>query len=433
VRRRLALAAVALAAVVLVVVVTSAPTPRQLGARLLEGPAFGVAHEGEDRWLVGVDPESLRPRRGRRLRLAASLKGWALSPDRSRLVVATGRRSDLVFIDGVRMRALGRVEIGARGAVAALAWSRRDRVTMVLAAPARFSAVGVTTVVTIDAHERRVIARRRLRARLSRVARTRDALVLLLAPPALIGPATLAAVDAAGRVDLLSLDGVSAGVLPARAAGGRPLAHVRRPALAVDPRGRRAYVLPAAPQVIEVDLERRRVRHHWLSVRRPLLERIRDLLDAPAAAAPVVGPVRSAAWLGHGRIAVAGYDAYVWRRPTGAVEQATRPAGLRLVDTRDWSVRTLDENATAFHAAAGLLLTTGPDNRGITAYRPDGRRAFKLLDDRTVEIVATTGALALVRVASAPAVQIVDLTRGRVIATLAALRLLPERAPGPWD
>jgi hypothetical protein len=46
-------------------------------------------------------------------------------------------------------------------------------------------------------------------------------------------------------------------------------------------------------------------------------------------------------------------------------------------------------------------------------YRPDGRRAFHLLDDRPVEIAATTGALALVRVAPAPAVQIVDLTRRR--------------------
>jgi hypothetical protein len=222
-------------------------------------------------------------------------------------------------------------------------------------------------------------------------------------------------------------------VLPAQAVGGRPLEHVRRPALAVDPRGRRAYVLPAAAQVVEIDLERRRVRHHWLRVRRPLLERIRDLLEASATAAPLVGPVRNAAWLGHGRIAVAGYDAHVWRRPTGAVEQATHPAGLRMIDTRDWSVRTLDENATAFHAAAGLLLTSGPDKRGIAAYRHDGRRAFQLLDDRPVEIAATTGALALVRAGSAPSVQIVDLTRGRVIATLATLRLLPERAPGPCD
>jgi hypothetical protein len=432
VRQRLALAAVALAAVVLVVVVTSAPTPRQRGARVLEGPVFGVAQDGGVRWLVRVDPQSLRPRRGRRVRLAASLEGWALSPDRSRLVVAPGRRSELLFIDVARMRALGRAELGARGAVAALAWLRPDRVTVVLASPG-CCAAGVTTVVTIDADERRVIARRRLRGGLTRVARTPDSLVLLLAPPAVIGPATLAAVDAAGRVGLLSLDGVSAGVLPAQAVGGRPLAHVRRPALAVDPRRRRAYVLPAAPQVVEVDLERRRVRHRWLSVRRPLLERIRDLLDASAAAAPLVGPVRSAAWLGHGRIAVAGYDAHVWWRPTGAVEQATRPAGLRLIDTRDWSVRTLDENATTVHAAAGLLLTTGPDNRGIIAYRPDGRRAFHLFEDRPVEIAATTGALALVRVSPAQAFQMVDVTRGRVIATLAALRLLPERAHGPWD
>jgi hypothetical protein len=240
-------------------------------------------------------------------------------------------------------------------------------------------------------------------------------------------------VDAAGRVGLLRLDGVSAGLLTAQVTGSPSIVRERRPALAVDPRRRRAYVLPAAPEVVEVDLQRRRVLHHGLSVRRSLLDRIRDLLDASAAAAPVVGPVRSAAWLGDGRIAVAGYNAHVWRRPTGALEQATRPAGLRLIDTREWSVRTLDDDATAFHVAAGLLLTRGPDNQGITAYRPDGRPASHLLDGRPVEIAATTGALALVRVPPAPAVQIVDLTRGHVIATPAALRLLPERAPGPWD
>jgi hypothetical protein len=78
VSRRGALAAVALAAVVLVVVVTSGPTPRQRGVRLLEGPVFGVARDGNARRLVGVDPA--RPGRG--LRLGASLeRGCAGHPE----------------------------------------------------------------------------------------------------------------------------------------------------------------------------------------------------------------------------------------------------------------------------------------------------------------------------------------------------------------
>jgi hypothetical protein len=133
-------------------------------------------------------------------------------------------------------------------------------------------------------------------------------------------------------------------------------------------------------------------------------------------------------------MALSGYDAHVVWRHDGGVDAESRPAGLRVIDTRDWSVRTLDERAAAFDAAAGLLLTSGREGRGLAAYSPDGRRRFHVLGDRHVEVVATAGSLAYVRTPPEPALKVVDLARGRVIGTSAPgrARLLLESVPAGW-
>jgi hypothetical protein len=185
--------------------------------------------------------------------------------------------------------------------------------------------------------------------------------------------------------------------------------------------------------VVEVDLRRGRVRDHRLVARRSLLDRLRELLVPSAAAGPEVGGVRRAAWIGGGRIALSGYDADAVWRPDGALEAERRPAGMHVIDTRDWSVRTLDERASGFVAVAGLLLTGGPEGRGLAAYSPDGRDRFELLGDRRVEVVATAGSLAYVRAPPEPALQVVDVTRGRVVGTSApgrAMLLLEHVAAG---
>ena len=153
--------------------------------------------------------------------------------------------------------------------------------------------------------------------------------------------------------------------------------------------------------------------------RTSLVDRLRELLEPSAAAYARVGPVRIAAWIGAGRIALSGYDGdAVWRSDAG-VEGERRPAGLHVIDTRDWSIRTLDERASTFVAAAGLLLTSGPQGRGLAAYSPDGGERFHVLDGRHLEIVASAGSLAYVRTPPERALQVVDLARGRVIGTSA--------------
>jgi hypothetical protein len=85
--------------------------------------------------------------------------------------------------------------------------------------------VGSTTVVAVDPIAERVVARRRLAGSLVRVAGSPEGPVLLLAPPAMIGLARLVTVDAAGGVERLPLDGVSAGAMPTEGAIGRARAH----------------------------------------------------------------------------------------------------------------------------------------------------------------------------------------------------------------
>jgi hypothetical protein len=410
--------------------VTAAGLEMTTGGGPASRPAvlLGVAHDAGGSKLVRVAPVSLRPLPGRRLRLQKPVEAWALSPDDRRLAAVTDRASVLQLIEVERMRTVGRVRTLARGSPAAVVWPRRDRLWIVLS-----GAAGTTTVVTVDAIAKRVLARRRLAGRLARVAASPDGPVLLLAPSALIGPAWLATVDAGGAVEQVPLDGVSAGLMPTDLAPS--VERVRTPALAVDSHGRRAYLVSSRPYVVEVDLRRRRVSGHRLVAQTSLLDRLRELLEPSAAAYARVGPVRDAAWIGAGRIALSGYDGDAVWRSDGGVEGERRPAGLHVIDTRDWSIRTLDERASTFVAAAGLLLTSGPEGRGLAAYSPDGGERFHVLDGRHLEIVASAGSLAYVRTPPEPALQVVDLAQGRVIGTSAPGRatLLLERVAAGWQ
>jgi hypothetical protein len=384
---------------------------------------LGITNTDGRYWLTRVAPESLRPLAGRRLRLRAPLEGWALSPDDGTVALVTGRAASLrlVALDG--MREVARIPTTARGTYASVIWPRRDRLWIVLSDSA-CCAVGETTVVTVDVQGRRVLTRHTLDGGLARVAPSQRGPVLLLAPSKLLGPARLVSVDAAGAVRQLPLSGVSAGMMPTEMAP--TIARVRTPGLAVEPEGRRAFVVSSAPWVIEADLRRGRVDAHRLVAHTSLRERLGRLLVPDAQAATQVGAVREAAWIGDGRIAFSGHDSGAVWRPDEGLEAQTWPAGLQVIDTRDWRVRTLDEDASTFVAAGELLVTGG--ERGLIGYAPAGER-FRVLDARPVEIVASAGSLVYARRRGEPALQVVDAARGRVVGTVEPGRATPlERA-----
>jgi hypothetical protein len=416
VRPRYAFAVIALASGV--ALAAGAGMDRTPGTAAAPGVVLGVADEDGERWLVQVAPRSLRPLPGRRLRLEAPLEAWSRSPGGSRLA-AVSNAPVLRLIDVERMRTVGHLPTRAQGSPVAVVWPRPGRLWIVFAEPE-----GSTNVVTVDPIAQRVVARRRLDAGVMRVAQAPDGPVLLLAPRGVIGPARLVSVDSAGAIAEVPLDGVSAGVMPTE--GLSSVERVRAPALAVDASRQRAYVLSSRPYALEIDLRRRRVSGHRLVAEASPLDRLRELIEPSAEAGGQVGPARSAAWIGEGRIALSGHDADAVLRHNAGIEADRRPAGLHVVDTSDWSVRTLDERASSFVAASGLLLTRGPGGLGLVAYSPDGHEAFRVLGDRHVEIAATAGSLAYVRTAREPELHVVDLERERVVGTApGSMTLLP--------
>jgi hypothetical protein len=193
--------------------------------------------------------------------------------------------------------------------------------------------------------------------------------VLLLAPVDTIGAATLAVAAPGGvRTVPLPLD-----------AGTDPPA-VAQPGLAVSPDGSRAVVVPGGSRVLDVDLRTLAVAERELSEPVSLLGRLRAWLEPQALAkGPLEGPVRSAAWLPGDRIAVAGWD----YRQVGDRAMVSEAAGVRLIDTRDWSVRTLAEGATAV-AARRRLAARLRRHAGAGGSRRDRPAGLRLRRPRAV-------------------------------------------------
>ena len=450
-RRRLtALVLVAVAATAVAVGFPGAGPGAPAGGVLDGGPPvprlLGIVARDEAR-LVRLDPATLRPRPGARVRLGAEgcaprsggqacsmVPPWSFSPDRSRLAVARhegGVVEALRLVDVRRMRSAGEIPIRSIGTVGLVAWPSPER----LLAVQEVCCDERQQLLVADVDRRRVMARRALGGTVQAVGRTARELVLLLAPPKRIGPARLAVVDGAGDVRFVALDRVHA--------GAEPLEDVdfglrqRRPGLAVDAPGRRAFVAEDGV-VAEVDLADGAVAYHSLTERRSLAARVRDLLDPPAYAKGVIGPTRSAHWLGDGWLAVTGADEQL-------TEPRLRPAGLRLIDTRDWTYRVIDEGASDVRVAGGLLLATGAqldgeDTIGLVAYGLDGDRRFSLFADRQPWVHTVVDGRAFVDVGVRPdgslaPLRVVDLARGRVTGERAGPlpELLLEPARSWWD
>jgi hypothetical protein len=71
------------------------------------------------------------------------------------------------------------------------------------------------------------------------------------------------------------------------------------------------------------------------------------------------GHTRSSRWLGDGLPALAGSDEDFVDDPRDDEQSRIRAAGLSLIDTRNWSVRTIDRDATEVRVEGDLLLATG--------------------------------------------------------------------------
>lgn len=420
-------------------------------------PLLGIVGEGQAQALARIDPGTLRPQGGRRVGVGSggcasssggqacwTLPPWSFAPHERLLAVARNDQAlarSLRVVDVRRMRVRADVPL-AGGAVGLLAWLAPGRVLMVQ----EICCEERQRLVAVDLARRKSVAQRPLGGSVLRAGRTARELVLLVAPANEIGPARLVVADSAGAVRFVRLERVPAGVklLP----GQDFQVEQSVPGLAVDPGGRRAFVV-APGLVAEVDLVTLAVTYHAPKPATSAFSRLLDWLDPAAYAKGATGPTRTARWLGGGLLAVTGSDEDLVEDARGREQNRIRAAGLDLVDTRNWSVYTVDPRATEVRLAGDRLLATGSsqdpaagtrDAIGLAAYSLDGRRRFQLFDGREVWIRQVYRGRAFVdiplRKAPWSSLRVVKLDAGRAIRRERGTPLpwlLLETASGRWD
>jgi hypothetical protein len=316
------------------------------------------------------------------------------------------------------MRSLGTIGVRSLTWTRTSRWVGRSRLLLVLG---ELPVSRHSVVLTLDTHARRVLQRQRLPGPVLSSGHLPDGLVLLLTPAKGIGPATLAVVDDDARIRTVTLSGIAAGSESVET-GALPVDRQAFPGLAVDPAGRRAYVVAAGAPVAEVDLTTLRVGYHRLATPTSPLRRLANwLLPAAEAKGATDGPARSALWLGEGLLAVAGLDAEASNTKEGARE-VQRPSGLELIDTRSWTVRMLDPHTSGIMLAGGRLFATAyrydsndgePKGHGLTIYGPGDRRPVHLMGSDLVWDVQVHDDLAYARRGSGYSV--IDLRANRVL------------------
>jgi hypothetical protein len=384
-------------------------------------PLLGIVGEWQSRKLVHVDSQELQPRSGQHVDVGSGgcaprsggeacwgIPPWTFSPDRAVLAVARNNQfavRSLRLVDVASMRVTADVRVPGRP-VGGLAWLPGGR----LLAVQEVCCSERQRVVAVDLSRRRVTARRSLEGSVLRLAPTTSELVALLAPSRAVGTARLAVVNGRGAVRFARLERIAAGSKLLAGDGHR--VDYRRPGLAVDPVGRRAFVAGAS-LIAEVDLRSLAVSYHSLRLRRPA-----------GRAKAGSGTARMAHWLGGGVLDVSGAD---------EESRAVRPAGLLLVDTRDWTVRTIDGEARSVVVAGDLLLATGAS--GLSGYSFDGTKRFQLFAGDEAWVAQVHDGLAYVGIGGQEPLRVVDLAAGRLIGerTRPLPWLVVAPASGWWD
>ncbi len=295
------------------------------------------------------DPVTLE-RSGPRVRLGGNASSWSYSPQGRYLAIASYPQR-LAVIDVATLRVVARLRLAPGGGVVrAVTWPRRDRVLAVVDAPRGAIVAAVAPLAG------RLVRRTQLSRPLAfEFGRLPGGLVFLLGARNRIASAQLAVVDAEGETRVATVRQAAVGMV----VRGSGRLEQRTPGLAVDPVGRKAYLVDG-DRVFGVDLR-------TLDVSDP--GPLRTLAKV------AFGSVRSARWLGRGLLAVSGRD---WGRGR---RSSPGPAGLRLVDVRDWTARVVDRGASSFTVAGRVLLVESAPSRralNVTAYGFDGRKRYRL-------------------------------------------------------
>jgi hypothetical protein len=358
-------------------------------------PLYGVVGESRgDLKVARLDPRSLRPLRGRKLQILGYFTAWAFSPDRSRLALGTACQAGvglgtLQLIDLRRMRSIGCYTIGGYdgGDVAAVAWPTSDRLLVVTHSPTH----SPVEILVIDLRARRIIHRTPLEGAVLRTARAGDRMVLLTGRTYLGEAQRVLVADTRGSVRVVDMEVPSASDL------------------VVEPSGRRAYLVSAGT-VAEIDLDTFAVAYHELREQTSALKRFFAWLVPAAEAKNVPQERRGALWLRGGVIASFGAHVTFERHTFSSV-----PAGLKLIDTSTWTVRTVDEQVGSAWLAGDVLLATGAKEIGLVAYDRVGAKRFQLFRGRSATPIESYGGKVWVNVGRSSVFQVVEVRSGRVL------------------
>jgi hypothetical protein len=386
------------------------------------GRPLALVFRGEEVALARVRPMSLSPTA--ELSLDGAYGPWAFSPDGTAVAVA-GFPARLVLARVEPLQRLSEIALGGEDVSVGAVWWPTPRTLNALLYDRHGS-----TFVSVDPQRARVVARQPLGFVLAdSFVELPDGLVALTArrPNAPIGPSTLT-VARQGMVRSVALERIRSG---SRYPQGEQLAvaELWLPGMALDPEAGRVYVAGAEPYVAEVDLSTLEVTYHEPERETSLLSRLLGWLDPAAEAKAANGPVRRAVWLGDGRVAVAGWDNSGSVGEDGGERVAMAPAGLRIVDTRNWTYRELDDRVGDVVRAGGLLLAYGAGldsdggestGSGLHAYDLDGEERFHLFGHRAVSWLQVASGRAYAVFADSPEVQIVDLATGDLLGSVQA-------------
>jgi hypothetical protein len=386
------------------------------------GPLVGVvASDNLATELARLDPRTLRPLPGDRLKLTGSWPLLAVTPDRSTAVLGS-EAGDLTVIDLVHLRRLGAVRTDLPGA-AIFGWSWVGRSRLLLIDTSQQAA---TQVLAVDVTARRVVRRQHVNGVVQGYARMPRGLALLVTPANAIGRARLVVSDANAALRTVTLAEINAGFKQFDDSDGSgPRMEQAVPGIAADPAGRRIYVVPGGGgPVAEVDLASLAVIYHRLGRSASLWQRLARWWAPPAEAKILSGPSRSALWLGAGQLAVTGYDG------SAKGHHQEVPSGLQLIDTTTWTLRQVDRRSSSAVLAAGRLLAfgtafgTGPDGAnqgfGLTLYGPGDRRPVHRFGAKQVGWIQANGDLAYVQLmdanlSDAEGYAVMDLHSGRLL------------------
>jgi hypothetical protein len=329
-------------------------------------------------------------------------RNWSrdISPDgRFLALAASARPARIHLIDVVRWRSVG---VLRRGDIGTLTWARGDRLIE----------AGGTEIRVLAVPSGRLVARHGLDRFWVDSEAIPNGVALLTQPRREIAPARLLLADGDGGLRRIRLDRIES--------GGNRRASLR-PALAVDPSGGRAFVVaPREPLVAEVDLASGAVVYHPLG--------------ASAAKGAEEAWSRDAVWTADGQIAITG-DHMPRPLRNGRPAGGPIPYGLRLVDPRDWSVRTVNRRTNVLDIAGDRLLANGTSwnagwrkskSTGLVAFDLSGQPAFDRFAGKDVAVLGDHGRYAYVWVRPDRMLHVLDLRTGRSVNTIPTL---PARLP----